>query len=275
MKTTFIHNIRSLALVTALLGGLLISCEPTDYPDPQPSTSGFLTSARALIVNATNAAGLTALVENVTVSTGLAPGNNTAYTAVPVSSNQVRIQGAGGTLASTDLSAKSTFAANTSYTVFVTDTINRPRVVNATTGAVTDAGGVRLLTVTDPISQTLTAGAGGVRFFHLAPDAGLPTSSTATTPAAVSVRLSAPTNTSAVASFVNRAYRNITNNTFTAVPAGTYRVDVFTGTTIPTAATATPAVSSTITVETSKLYTLYARGLQRNRTLSVGRIQHN
>lgn len=275
MKIQHSQHVRSLVLITATSIALLAGCQKTEYPDPQPASTGFLTTAKALIVNASNATGITALIENVAAGSALVPGANTGYVAAPVSSDQIRIQGSGGTLGTTDLSAKSTFAANTSYTVFVTDTITRPKVTNAATGAVTDAGGVRLLTVTDPLTQTLTAGAGGVRFFHFAPDAGLPVSSTATTPLAVSVRLSAPTSTSTVASFANRAYRNVATTAFTSVPAGTYRVDVFTGATIPTSATATPVASTTVNVEATKLYTLYAQGLQRAKTLSVGKVQHN
>lgn len=273
MKTQLIQNIRVLTFATIAAGALFVGCEATDYPEAQPSTTGFLTTARALIVNASNAAGITAFIENTVAGSTLAPGANTGYIAAPVSSDQIRVKGAGGTLGTGDASVKSTFAGNTSYTVFVTDSVTRPLVRNAATNVVTDPGGVRLLTVTDPVTQTLTAGSGGVRFFHLAPDVGLPVSSTATNPLAVSVRLSAPTNTSTVASFVNRAYRNVATNAFTSVPAGTYRVDVFTGAIIP--ATGTPVTSTTVNVEATKLYTLYAQGLQRTKTLSVGRVQHN
>lgn len=275
MKKILIQDLRILLFATVASGVLLVGCEETDYPEAKPSTTGFLTTARALIVNASNAVGITAFIENTAAGTTLAPGANTGYVPAPVSSDQVRIKGAGGTLGTGDAAVKSTFAENTSYTVFVTDTITRPLVRNAATNAVTDPGGVRLVTVTDPLTQTLTAGAGGVRFFHLAPDAGLPASSTVTAPSAVSVRLSAPTNTSTVSSFLNRAYRNVAATAFTSVPAGTYRVDVFTGATVPTSATVTPIASTTVNVEATKLYTLYAQGLRRANTLSVGRVQHN
>ena len=265
MKRQLIKNIRSLTLVTAMSATVLVSCQDTDYPTPQPSTTGYLTTARALIVNASNATGITALIENVAAGTTLAPGANTGYIATPVSaSDQIRIQGSGGTLGTTDLSAKSTFLANTNYTVFVTDSITRPAVRNAATGAVTDAGGVRLLTVTD----TLTAPAAGtakLRFFNLAPDV-----------ASASARLISSTGTAA-ATLNGRAYRATaaTSLLYTRVPAGTYTMQLYAASTAPAALTATPAASTTLTVADGKIYTVYAQGLNRTKTLSVGTVLHN
>lgn len=274
------------AAVGVVVAGTLVGCQDPDYATPTPATGPATATARALFVNASpNSPALNFLVENVSVAQSLTLGQSSPYVAIPTGNIQLRAKAAtgaiGGTLGSNDIlfragaTNQNNFGAvaGTNYSVFVTDTIQRP--LPTTPAGTTNPGGLQFLTVTDPVTTTLAVGRSGVRFFHLAPDVGLPVSSTATNPPAVSVRLSAPTNTSAVASFEGRAYRNVAANTFTSVPAGTYRVDVFTGNAIPTSTTVTPVTSTTINVEATKLYTLYAQGLQRTRTLSVGRVQHN
>jgi len=264
MKKQLIRNIGSLTVVTAISAMILTGCQETDYPTPQPSTTGFLTTARTLIVNASNATGITAFIENVAAGSTLAPGANTGYVATPVSaSNGVRIKGSGGTLGTADLTAKSTFLANTAYTFFVTDSISRPLTRNAATGAVTDAGGIRFLTVTD----TLTAPAAGtakVRFFNLTPDVS-----------AASARLTSVANTTAVTNLTNRPYRTATGTTlrYTTLPAGAYVTSVYSGTSI--VATATPVASTTLTLVDGKIYTIFSQGINRTRTASVGTVLHN
>lgn len=266
-----------------LVGGTLataatfVGCQSTDYPTPQPSTTGYnTTSTRVLFVNATpDANSLNFLVENASAGT-ITPGTSTSYVGVPLGSAQIRIQGAGGTLGTAspagDISSKPSLLANASYTIFATDTINRPKVVSAT-GATTDVGGVRTLTVVD----TLTAPAAGTakfRFFNLSPDVTGVASSTVAGP--VSARLLNASGAS-VTTLANRAYRNIAgaNLRYTVVPAGTYTVQVYAGATVPTSLTAAPLASATVSMGDGKIYTLYSRGLRRNRTLSVGVVQHN
>lgn len=285
MKAIY-KDITRFVLASGALVCSLIGCQSPDYPTPTPATTGATATARALFVNASpDAPALNFLVENVTAAQSLSSGQNSNYVTIPAGNIQLRASAAsgaiGGTLGSNSIlfragaTNQNNFGAtaNTNYTVFVTDTIARP--APTTPAGATNPGGAQFLTVTDPLPTTLAANASGVRFFHLAPDIGLPASSTATNPLAVSVRLSAPGSTSAVASFLNRAYRNVAANTFTVVPAGTYQVDVFTGSALPTSATVTPALSATVNVEATKVYTLYARGLNKRRTLSVGRVQHN
>lgn len=274
--TLKIDSILTLAATALLAGSLFVGCKDTNYPDPQPTSAAPNTSARVEFANATaDASAITTYLENMQVGNTLAVGQATSYTAVPfLGSLQFRIKGAN----TFDVSTKSTVVASNTYTAFVTDSTARPPVFNAA-NVLTDAGGVRLLVVNDPLSQTLTAGAGGVRFFDFVPDAGLPGSSTATTPLAVSLRISPIASTTALpattASFLNRAYRNVATTAFTSVPAGTYRIDAFTGATLPTSVTTTAITSSTLTVEASKLYTLYANGSTRRRTAVINRIQHN
>ena len=265
-----------MVVATTLLSAVLFtSCENTDYSDPQPTTAGgFLTTAKVLFVNASDATGLTAFLENVGVGSTLTPGANTGYSPAPVSSNQLRVKGAGGTLGTADLIVKSTIAANTNYSVFITDTIARPSAKNAT-GAVTDAGGIRFLTVTDNLAAPAPGNA-HVRVLQLAADAGT-----------VSVRLqpSAPASVTTATSFLSRAYRlsTVTSGTvttnyanFTPVPAATYTAQVYTGATLPSSATVSPILSvSGVTLADGKIYTLYTRGLRRTRTLALGTVQHN
>ncbi len=115
------------------------------------------------------------------------------------------------------------------------------------------------------VSSRPAAGTSGVRFFHLAADVG-----------AVSVRLLPSSGTATAPTFVNRTYRSTTVTSFTGVPAGTYTAQVYVGTTVPTATTATPALSVTgVTVADGKLYTIFAQGLSRNKTLGAGIIVNN
>lgn len=271
MKYTL--NIKSAVLGFVLsAGAVVIGCQDTGYPDPQPASSPSTVVSRVLFVNATpDASALSFQVENVQVGSPLAPGQATGYNQVPAgsaagASAQLRIKGAGGTLGPNDLAIKPLLSTSTSlaYTLFATDTINRPRVMNAA-GVVTDAGGVRLLQITDTL-RAPAAGNARLRFFHFAPDAP-----------AVSVRLINSAGASA-ATVNNRTYRQSTGAalTYTQVPAGTYTVQVYAATSVPTALTATPALNvPNVTLADGKIYTAYARGLLRRNTLSAGLIQHN
>ncbi len=249
----------SMLAVTGLVVAAMVSCQDPDYPAASPSTTGYnTTSSKAIVVNASNAPSITALFENVAAGAALAPGVNTGYIGVPLGSDQVRITGAGGTLGTTDLSAKSTFLTGTNYTIFVTDTIARPK------GTGTDLGGIRTLTVTD----TLTAPAAGmakVRFFNLAPDVS-----------AASARLINASGTS-TATLLSRAYRTATGTTlrYTSVPAGAYTVQVYSGATVPSSTTASALVTAPVTLADGKIYTLYSQGLSRAKTVSVGTVLHN
>ena len=274
-----IESLLTVAASALLVGTLIMGCKDTGYPDPQPTSAAPNTSARFLFVNvAPDAPALNFLVENVAVGQALVFGQvSTAYVPAQVGAVQLRAKAASGTLGGVIGSNDILFRAGTAnqnnfagvaggaYTVFVTDTLNRPRPT--VTGG-TNPGGPQLVVATDPLTQTLTAGSGGVRFFHLAPDVG-----------AVSLRLvpTSPASVTAAANFANRAFRTVTANAFTSVPAATYTAQVFSGTAVPPlSSTIAPVLSmSGVTVEATKLYTLYAQGLARRRNLSVGRIQHN
>lgn len=280
-------NIIGTAVATTMLSAiLLMGCEDTDYPAAQPATTASTNQARFLFVNAApGAPALNFLVENNQAGQGVAFGQAaTAYVPSQVGAVQLRARAAsgqiGGVIGNNDIlfragaTNQNNFVATASanYTVFATDTLNRPRPT--TTGA-TNLGGPQLLVVTDNLSAP-GAGNAHVRFLHLAPDVS-----------AVSVRLvpTAPTSVTVTPTLLNRAYRvtSVTSGTvttnyasFTPTPAATYTAQVFAGATIPTSATVSPVLSvSGVTLADGKIYTLYARGLRRNNTLGVGTIQHN
>ncbi|GAA4401848.1 DUF4397 domain-containing protein [Nibrella viscosa] len=281
---TYLNYTGTIAVTGVLATALLIGCQSTEYPDPQPATGPSTNQARFLFVNAApGAPALNFLVENNQAAQSVAYGqSSTGYTAAQAGTIQLRARAAsgtiGGVLGNNDIvfragaTNQTNFAAsaNTSYTVFVTDTLNRPR---PTTSGATNQGGPQFLVVTDNLTAP-TAGNAGVRFFHLAPDAP-----------AVSVRLQPQTTGQTAPTFLNRTYRTTSTGTgatavnfanFTSVPAGAYTVQVFTGATIP--ATGNPVLSQTITLEAGKLYTLFARGLVRGtgaNALALGQVINN
>jgi hypothetical protein len=277
-------NIIGTAVATTMLSAvLLMGCEDTDYPAAQPATAASTNQARFLFVNAApGAPALNFSIENNQAGQSIAFGQASAYVPSSVGPVQLRARAAsgqiGGVIGSNDILFRAgatnqtnfAAAAGTAYTVFVTDSLNRPRPT--TTGA-TNPGGPQMLVVTDNLTAP-AAGNAHVRFFHLAPDVG-----------AVSVRL-VPTTPSSVTvspTFLNRAYRvtsvgsgtAVTNfANFTPVPATTYTAQVFSGATISTTSVAALTVPN-VNLENGKIYTLYARGLRRNNTLGAGVVQHN
>ena len=275
MKYTW--NQLSVVITVAFLStALFTACQDTDYPDPQPATGPSTNQARFLFVNA--APGVPALnffIENNQVGQSLQFGQSvSAYAPAQAGSIQLRAQAAsgqiGGVLGSNDIvyragaTNQNNFSANanTSYTVFVTDTLNRPR---PTTTNATNLGGPQFVVVTD----TLTAPAANtarVRVFNFAPDVS-----------PVSMRLVNPTTNQGAATFLNRAYSNVSgqNLRYSNVPAGNYTVQVYTQATIPSEVSSPASTTANVTLAGGKIYTIYAAGLLRNRNLSVGTVQHN
>jgi hypothetical protein len=234
-----------------------------------------------LFVNATpGSIPLNFFVSNVPAGTSVAFGTNTTYNNTPVGPIQLRAKAAsgtiGGVLGSADILFRAgttnqnnfTAAPNTSYTFFVTDSLNRAR---PTTIGNTDPGGPRFLNVTDNLAAPATGNA-HIRFFHLSSNAP-----------AVWVNVLRAGSTTPVASFANRAFRAVSTGSgatlvnfanFTPIAAGTYNVEVRTG-------SATGPVALTVqgvALADGKIYTLYARGLVRGagaNALGAGVILHN
>lgn len=283
---TIAKNITVLALATIGAALTLVGCQDPDYPAPNVTVTGpAISTARALFVNASpNSPALNFLVENVVAAQSLALGQNSNYVSIPVGNIQLRAKAAsgsiGGTLGSSDIlyragtTNQNNFAStvNTNYSIFVTDTIQRP--APTTPAGVTNPGGPQFLFVTDNLTAP-ASGTANVRFLNLAPDTQ-----------ALSLRLQpvVPASTTATPAFAGRSFRvtSVTSGTvttnyanFTPVVAGTYRADVFAGATVPTSTTASPVASTTVNLTSTKIYTMYTQGLIRNRSLGVGVAQHN
>lgn len=152
--------------------------------------------------------------------------------------------------------------ANTSYTVFVIDTLNRPR---PTASGSTNLGGPQFVVVTDTV-RAPAAGMARVRVFNFTPDA--PT---------VAVRLVNPGTRQGAAGFTRRDFRSVSGNTlrYTSVPAGSYTLQVYTQPDPPVETTAPAAAVTTVTLAEGKNYTIYTTGLVRTGTVTTGTVQHN
>ncbi|AEI51822.1 DUF4397 domain-containing protein [Runella slithyformis] len=258
----------------------MVSCKDTEYPTPVPATAASTLTSRVLFVNAAPGTTLNFFTNNLPAGTNVALGANTAYNTVTVGPLQLRAKAASGTiggiLGSNDILFRAgatnqnnfTAASGINYTFFVTDTLNRAR---STAIGATDPGGPRFLNVTDNLA-TPAAGNAHIRFFHLAPNAP-----------AVWVNVLRTGVTAPVASFANRAYRAVSTGTgatavnfanFSPLTAGTYTVEVRTGSATGPVALTVPNV----TLADGKIYTLYARGLAGGtgaNALGAGVVLHN
>jgi len=253
----------------------LVSCQSTDYPDPQPATTPSTNQARILFVNAApGSPTLNFFIENTQAGQSLAYNQSSAYTPAQVGPVQLRARAAsgqiGGILGSNDLVYRAgatnqnnfSTATNTSYTAFVVDTLNRPRPT--TTGS-TNLGGPQFVVVTDTLTAPAT-GMARLRVFNFTPDA--PT---------VAVRLVNPGTNQGVAGFTRRDYRTVSGNAlrYTSVPAGSYTLQVYTQPDPPVETTAPAAAVTIVTLAEGKIYSIYTTGLVRTGTVTTGTIQHN
>ena len=252
--------------ISALTTVAVISCKDTEYPTPVPATVATTLTSKVLFINAAPSTTLNFFASNVPAGTGVALGGSTANNVVPVGPLQVRAKGAsgniGGVLGSADILFRAgatnnnnfITASNTNYTFFVTDTLNRP--IPTTPAGATDPGGPRFLSVVDNLAAP-AAGNSHIRFFHLAPNAP-----------AVWVNVLRTGVTAPIASFTNRAYRAVSTGTgatlvnffaFTPLAAGTYNIEVRTGSATGPVAFTVPSVA----LADGKIYTIFARGLLR------------
>jgi hypothetical protein len=264
------------AFMLLCTGAFVNGCKDPEYPTPVPSTTSALNS-KVLVVNASpDAPALNILVNNVQVGASLGYlGMFNGYFNAAAGPAQLRAKAAngniGGTLGSNDLLFRAgatnqnnfSFTGNTNYTVFITDTLTRPK---PTTPGGSNPGGLQFLVVRDNLAAP-AAGMAKVRFFHLAP--GAP-------PVWVNVAGGATL-------FANRAYRAVStgsgNNAidyanFSDVNAGQYDLEVRTGSDSGPVALSVPSVN----FEAGKIYTIFARGLVNgaaDKALGAGVIQHN
>ena len=271
----FLNHIGRLAMAGIALGSILSACQSTDYPDPQPATTASANQARFLFVNAApGSPALSFSIENNAAGQARAFNEATGYITAPVGPVQLRARAAsgqiGGVLGSNDVVYRAgatnqtnfSASANTSYTVFVVDTLNRPA---STASGSTNPGGPQFVVVTDTL-RAPAAGMARVRVFNFAPDVP-----------STSVRLVNAGMNQVAAAFPRRDYRSVSGNAlqYTSVPAGTYTLQVYSQTTLPAAITAPAATTATVTLAEGKIYTIYTTGLSRSRTLTVGTVQHN
>ena len=273
------NKIYSLVVACAATTLVSMSCEDSQYPDPQPVSTPSALSAKVLFVNAApDAPALNFFLNNLPAGTGVATGASTTYNTAPVGSVQLKGKAAtgniGGLLGGADLLFRAgatnntnfTAVTATNYTFFVTDTLNRAK---PTTLGATDPGGLRFLSVTDNLAAP-AQGNTHVRFFHLSPNA----------PA---VWVNILDGTKVITSFANRAYRGISSGAgatlvnfanFTPILAGEYTVEVRTGSATGPIALSIPKVN----LGNGKIYTLFAKGLVRgtgDKALGAGVTAHN
>lgn len=182
--------------------------------------------ARVMVVHASpNAPAVDVRVNNTVAASNLAFPSNTQYLNVNAGAANFKVSPTGTTNYVIDANAQ--LNANANYSVLAVNTVN-----NISASVVMDD-------LTAP-----AAGQAHVRFFHLSPDA--PAVDIATRDGNVL--------------FANRSFNDQSTNaaraTFTAIPAGTYNLDVrLAGQS--TVALQLPAV----TVEAGKIYTVFAKGL--------------
>jgi hypothetical protein len=263
--TIHIKTKQWLALVLLAAGTFLNGCKDPEYPNPKPSTTPALNS-RILAVHASpDVPALNILVNNVPIASNLRylQASN-GYANAAAGPAQLRGKAANGTIGgpvgANDLLFRAgatnqnnfNFVANTNYTVFITDVLNRPRPTEA---GGTNPGGPQFLIVSDNLTAP-AAGQAKVRFFHLAPDAP---------PVWMNV-------VGGATLFANRAYRAVTD--FSGVNAGQYNLEVRTGSDTGPVVLLIPSVN----LEAGKIYTIFARGLLNqtgDQALGATIIRHN
>ncbi len=298
--------------------GLMMGCDEPEYATPNLAAKDTTFSAKVLFVHASpDAPALNLFVNNLPTAVGASvayPQIQPTYTTIPLlatggpsaGNTHLRAKAVsgqiGGVLGSADVvfrasgTNQNTFVANTrsSYTIFVTDTIARPK---SRTPGTTDVGGIQLWSVADLFpSNPIPAGKSAIRFIHLAPNlkdtVTLVNSATGTTPFPKTIsKTDRPTGKKGDLTNTHlRIYRNVfleqtltvdnvtfranTNlNEYTVVDAGMYTYEVRTKTETGTLLVTMPPV----TLVEGKIYTFYLRGKVGSTTtpLGVETILHN
>jgi hypothetical protein len=263
-----LNLIQSFVAVVTIL--TLARCTDPEYPAAIPSTSPSALKANLQVFHfAPDAASLNVLINNSKIGSDLSYKSAFAgYAPVVVGSAQIAATGLsgsaiGGTLGTNPLVFRAggtnqtnfTFANSVSYSLFVTDTLKRPR---PTTAGATNLGGIQFL---GPVVDNLAAPAAGnasIRFYHLA--AGF---------APVWVTTSTGT-----VLFSNRSYRATSPssgtafNVFQSITSGTYDLQVRTGSATGSIALTVP----NIRFEDGKIYTIVAGGFRSPSPGSVTKV---
>lgn len=232
------------------LAGVLAACQDPEYPTPVASTT--VRSAKLTLINAAPDAGasLSFLVNNNSAASINFPGGSVVSINPTVEQFRLAnvVYGVVGTDTLSqkgDLVSQTTATAiqgNGSYTLIATDTVKRP--FSKGTGFATGKGGLTFVSlITDNLTAP-TAGNSGIRFLNLAPGA----------PA---VFLTAGGSTLAGTLSNSRTYKTTTGFTsFTAVTAGSYNLEVRTGSASGTIIATLPSTA----LADGKLYTIFLSG---------------
>lgn len=264
-KLNFIQTTVALLMILAIA-----RCTDPEYPAAIPSTGPTALKANLKVFHfAPDAAPLNVLINNSKIGSDLSYRSAFQdYSPVFVGSAQIAATGLsgsaiGGTLGTNPLVFRAgatnqtnfTFANSVSYSLFVTDTLRRPR---PTTAGATNLGGIQFL---GPVIDNLAAPAAGdasIRFYHLA--AGF---------APVWVTTSTGT-----VLFSNRSYRataptsGTAYNVFQSIASGTYDLQIRTGSTTGAIALTIPNVR----FEDRKIYTVIAGGFRSPSPGSVTKV---
>ena len=201
-----------------MLSVFVVSCDKDDDDDD-------MEQAQVMVVHASpNAPAVDVRINNAVALSGVAFPSNSAYTAVNAGTTNIKVSPAGTTTYVID--ANVNLAANTNYSVFAVDSVNK----------------IKAAVVTDNLA-TPASGKAHVRFFHFSPNAP-----------AVDIAV-----TGGPVLFANRTFNDQAANTalanFTPVDATTYNLEV------RLAGTNTVVLSiPNVALATGKIYTVFAKG---------------
>jgi hypothetical protein len=236
-----------LSLLLVAAGAIVQGCQDPSYPAAVPSNT--VRSANVVFINAAPdiASPQSFLVNNAEASSIAFPGG--ALATINPSTEQFRIKNAVFGVIKPDTVAQkadlvsqtsaSTIQGNGHYTVILTDTVKRP--FGKASAFTSNPGGCTFTTITD-VAAAPAAGNAGIRFFNLAPGAA----------ALYLTHDGGLTFTGLTASV---AYKK-TTTTFTSVTAGTYVLEVRTG-------SASGPIIATLASKSyadGKLYTVFVSG---------------
>jgi hypothetical protein len=242
MNMKYANKILSLIAGTAIIFG----CKDPDYPTPV--TSSTIRSANVAFINAAPDAPSPQpfLVNNAPAASVTFPGSS--LTPVNPSSEQFRIANAiYGVVTPDTVSQKADLVSQTTllgfgtYTLILTDTVNRPHGKGSAFAS--NKGGLTFTQITDVLTAPASGNA-GIRFLNMAP--GAPSMFLTANGSALPGTLSN-----------SRGYKATTNFTgFISVPTGSYNLELRTGSATGTIVATLPSTA----LADGKLYTIFASG---------------
>jgi len=227
---------------------LLLGCQDPSLPSAVLSST--VRSANIVLINAAPDAPSPQpfLINNAQAASVGFPGGSVP-TAINAGIEQFRIKNATyGVVTPDTVSQKADLVTQTSasaiqgsgnYTMILTDTVNRP--FGKGTGYNSNKGGLTFTMLAETLTAP-TSGNGGIRFFNLAPGAA-------------SVYLTHDGGSTFSGLTSSFAYKK-TTTTFTSIPAGSYTLEVRTGSASGTLIASIPSTA----IASGKLYTVFLSG---------------